>query len=193
MQWLRTPFQHFDGLPGWPWGAHFTEPMGEGMRLRMAYVDEGPVDAPATVLCLHGNPSWGYLYRHMLPVFLDAGLRVVVPDLIGFGRSDKPTEESWHSFVHHRDSLLNLVARLDLRRVLLVVQDWGGILGLTLPMAAPERYTRLLAMNTTLATGTLTEGFRALARLQQPPARPGRRPPAAPWQARAQRGRSGGV
>ena len=159
---LRTPDDRFAGLPGWPYAAHYSEPLagGEDHALRMAYIDEGPRDAAATVLCLHGNPSWGYLYRHMIPVFLGAGLRVVVPDLIGFGRSDKPVDEAWHRFGSHRQSLLNFIESLDLQNLMLVCQDWGGIFGLTLPMAMPERFTRLLAMNTTLATGELTDGFR---------------------------------
>ena len=162
MDVLRTPEARFAGLPGWPYAPHFLEPLPhQAPGLRMHYVDEGPRDARATVLCLHGNPSWGYLWRHMLPVFLGAGLRVVVPDLIGFGRSDKPVDAGWHRFDRHRDSLLALVAALDLRDVLLAVQDWGGIFGLTLPMAAPERYTRLLVMNTLLATGEVSDGFRA--------------------------------
>jgi pimeloyl-ACP methyl ester carboxylesterase len=124
------------------------------------FIDEGPSDAAATVLCLHGNPSWSYLYRHMIPVFLGAGLRVVAPDLVGFGRSDKPADDSAHSFGFHRDMLLAFTERMDLQRVMLVCQDWGGILGLTLPMAMPERFTRLLVMNTGLCTGALTDGFR---------------------------------
>lgn len=157
---LRTPDSRFTDLPGWPYPPQHAQPLGaDGPR--MAYVDEGPREAATTVLCLHGNPSWGYLYRHMLPVFLGAGLRVVVPDLIGFGRSDKPADEGWHTFDRHRQSLLNLVEQLDLHNVLLVCQDWGGIFGLTLPMAMPARFTRLLVMNTTLATGELTEGFKA--------------------------------
>ena len=155
---LRTPEACFAGLPGWPYPARYTEPVGDG--LRMAYIDEGPRDAAVTALCLHGNPSWGYLYRHMIPVLLGAGLRVVVPDLIGFGRSDKPVDEAWHRFGTHRQSLLSLIELLDLRQLMLVCQDWGGIFGLTLPMAAPDRFSRLLVMNTTLATGELTEGFR---------------------------------
>ncbi len=154
----RTPDDRFVGLPGWPYPARYAELPGEG--LRMAYIDEGPRDAAATVLCLHGNPSWGYLYRHMIPVFQGAGLRVVAPDLIGFGRSDKPVDEAWHRFGLHRQSLLTFIEALDLRNILLVCQDWGGIFGLTLPMAMPGRFTRLLVMNTTLATGELTEGFR---------------------------------
>ena len=154
----RTPDDRFVGLPGWPYPARYAELSGEG--LRMAYIDEGPRDAAATVLCLHGNPSWGYLYRHMIRVFQGAGLRVVAPDLIGFGRSDKPVDEAWHRFGLHRQSLLTFIEALDLRNILLVCQDWGGIFGLTLPMATPGRFTRLLVMNTTLATGELTEGFR---------------------------------
>jgi len=159
MSLLRTPDERFSQLPGWPYAARYALPLGEAGP-RMAYVDEGPRDAPATVLCLHGNPSWGYVWRHMLPVFLGAGLRVVAPDLIGFGRSDKPADEAWHGFDVHRRSLLSFIDGLDLCDVMLACQDWGGIFGLTLPMAMPDRFTRLLVMNTTLATGELTEGFR---------------------------------
>ena len=156
---LRTPDERFAGLPAWGYPPKYAQPLGaDGPR--MAYVDEGPPDAGVTALCLHGNPTWGYLYRHMLPVFTAAGLRVVVPDLIGFGRSDKPVDEAWHSFDRHRQSLLTLIETLDLKNLLLVCQDWGGIFGLTLPMVMPERFTRLLVMNTTLATGEVTEGFR---------------------------------
>ena len=156
---LRTPDARFAGLPGWAYTPRYQLPLGDGGP-RMAFVDEGPPDAEITALCLHGNPTWGYLYRHMLPVFVNAGLRVVVPDLIGFGRSDKPADAAWHRFDSHRQSLLALIETLDLTNILLVCQDWGGIFGLTLPMAMPERFTRLLVMNTTLATGTLTDGFR---------------------------------
>ena len=159
---LRTPDDRFAGLPGWPYAARYCEPLADsdGPGLRMAYIDEGPRNAAVTALCLHGNPTWGYLYRHMIPVLLGASLRVVVPDLIGFGRSDKPVDAAWHRFGTHRQSLLNFIESLDLRNVMLVCQDWGGIFGLTLPMAQPERFSRLLVMNTTLATGELTEGFR---------------------------------
>jgi len=185
MAFLRTPASRFVGLPGWGHAAQYLQPLGDAGP-RMAYVDTGPHDAAVTVLCLHGNPTWGYLYRHMLPVFTGAGLRVVVPDLIGFGQSDKPADEAWHQFEPHRQSLLNLVEVLDLRNILLVCQDWGGIFGLTLPIAAqsiaPEtpaasaprggasasgrrdggqRFTRLLVMNTTLATGETSPGFKA--------------------------------
>lgn len=157
---LRTPDSRFADLPGWPHPPQYAHPLGtDGPR--MAYVDAGPRSAAVTALCLHGNPAWGYLYRHMLPVFTAAGLRVVVPDLIGFGRSDKPDDEAWHTFDTHRQSLLTFIDQLDLRNVMLVCQDWGGIFGLTLPMAMPQRFTRLLVMNTTLATGTTSPGFKA--------------------------------
>jgi pimeloyl-ACP methyl ester carboxylesterase len=110
--------------------------------LTLAYLDEGPADADRVFLCLHGNPSWGFLYRKMVPVFLASGARVVAPDLIGFGRSDKPVLDTDHSFDFHRNALLRFVDALDLRRVTLVVQDWGGLFGLTLPMEMPERFER---------------------------------------------------
>lgn len=157
MNTLRTPDERFAGLPGWPFAAQYTEHAG----YRVHYIDEGPRDAAVTALCLHGNPSWSYLYRHMIPVFTAAGLRVVAPDLIGFGRSDKPADEAVHDFDLHRDMLLAFVEKkLDLKNVMLVCQDWGGLFGLTLPMAMPARFTRLLVMNTGLPTGQVTDGFR---------------------------------
>ncbi len=156
MEALRTPDERFAGLPGFD----FVPRYGQHGGLRVHHLDEGPRDAAVTVLCLHGNPSWTYLYRQMIPVFTAAGLRVVAPDLIGFGRSDKPVDEAAHSFDFHREMLLAFIEAHDLKNILLVCQDWGGIFGLTLPMALPERFTRLLVMNTTLATGSVTEGFR---------------------------------
>lgn len=158
---VRTPDARFANLPGYPWEPRYVSDLPSLDGLRLHYLDEGPAGAPLTWLCLHGNPSWSYLYRKMVPVFLDRGDRVVAPDLIGFGRSDKPKKESAHSFAWHRQVLLEWVERLDLRNVVLVVQDWGGLLGLTLPMAAPDRYRGLLVMNTLLATGEqpLSEGF----------------------------------
>lgn len=160
---LRTPDEAFADLPGYPWTPHHISDLPSQNGWRMAYLDEGPADAPITWLCLHGNPAWSYLYRHMIPVWTAAGHRVVAPDLIGFGRSDKPKKPSAHRFGFHRQVLLEFVERLALQRVVLVVQDWGGILGLTLPMAAPQRYQGLLVMNTVLATGTepLSPGFLA--------------------------------
>lgn len=160
---LRTPEERFLDLPGYPWAPHYLSDLPALAGLRLHYLDEGPRDAPLTWLCLHGNPSWSYLYRKMLPVFLAAGHRVVAPDLIGFGRSDKPKKESAHSFSWHRQVLLEFVEQLDLKNIVLVVQDWGGLLGLTLPLAAPQRYDGLLVMNTMLATGdqALSAGFLA--------------------------------
>ena len=160
---LRTPDAAFAALPGYPWPPRYINDLPSVAGLRMHYLDEGPQDAPLTWLCLHGNPAWSYLYRKMIPVFLAQGHRVVAPDLIGFGKSDKPKKDSFHQFETHRQSLLELVERLDLQRIVLVVQDWGGILGLTLPMASPERYKGLLVMNTALTTGEqpLSAGFLA--------------------------------
>jgi haloalkane dehalogenase len=160
MEVLRTPDERFKELPGFPFAPQYV---GALPGLRMHYVDEGPRAAAHTFLCLHGQPTWSYLYRRMIPAFAAAGARVVAPDLYGFGRSDKPRDEAWYTFTRHRDSLAAFIERLDLRSITLVCQDWGGILGLTLPMDMPERFARLLVMNTTLATGDapLGEGFLA--------------------------------
>ncbi len=160
---LRTPDAQFANLPNYPWAPRYLSDLPALGGLRMHYLDEGPTAPALTYLCLHGNPSWSYLYRKMIPIFLKAGHRVVAPDLIGFGKSDKFKKESAHSFSFHRQTLLDLVQRLDLQRIVLVVQDWGGLLGLTLPMAMPDRFRGLLVMNTTLATGDgpLPPGFLA--------------------------------
>jgi tRNA(adenine34) deaminase len=160
---LRPADARFAGLPGYPWPPRYVSDLPSLDGLRMHYLDEGPADAPLTWLCLHGNPSWSYLYRKMIAVFLAAGHRVIAPDLIGFGKSDKPKKESAHGFSWHRQVLLEFVERLDLRDMILVVQDWGGLLGLTLPMEAPARYRGMLVMNTTLGTGDapLSPGFLA--------------------------------
>jgi tRNA(adenine34) deaminase len=159
---LRTPDERFENLPGYPWQPQWNSTLPSLGGLRMHYLDEGPQGA-MTYLCLHGNPAWSYLYRHMIPVFLESGARVVAPDMPGFGKSDKPKKDSAHSFTWHREVLLEFVEAMDLHNVVLVVQDWGGLLGLTLPMAAPSRYRGLLVMNTTLATGEvpLSAGFMA--------------------------------
>jgi len=126
----------------------------------MSYLDEGPKPAPV-FLCLHGQPTWSYLYRRMIPHFLAAGGRTVAPDFFGFGRSDKPAEDGVYTFDFHRNSLLAFVRTLDLTGITLVVQDWGGLLGLTLPLEEPQRYSRLIIMNTALPTGEapLPRGF----------------------------------
>ncbi|HEY6822169.1 MAG TPA: haloalkane dehalogenase [Burkholderiales bacterium] len=152
---MRTPDERFASLTGFAFRPRYTQWRG----FRAHHIDEGR--GAETVLCLHGEPTWSYLYRRMIPVFAAAGARVVAPDFIGFGRSDKPEDEALYSFDFHRAFLLDFIERLDLRNITLVVQDWGGLLGLTLPMEAPERYSRLLAMNTTLACGDapLPAGF----------------------------------
>ena len=160
MDVLRTTDERFGALAGYPFAPRYLDGLPGLDGLRVHYLDEGAPAADVTALCLHGNPSWSYLYRHMIPVFTRAGVRVVAPDLIGFGRSDKPVDPLWHSFERHRDMLLRAIERLDLRNILLVCQDWGGLLGLTLPQAMPDRFTRVLVMNTALATGQVTEGFR---------------------------------
>ena len=161
---LRTLDSQFVNLPGYPWAPHYVSDLPSLQGLRMHYLDEGRADAASeqtTYLCLHGNPAWSYLYRKMIPILSSAGHRVVAPDLIGFGKSDKPKKDDAHSFTWHRQTLLELVEQLDLKNVVLVVQDWGGLLGLTLPLSKPERYKGLLVMNTVLATGEqpLSPGF----------------------------------
>ena len=154
MDVLRTPDEHFADLPGYPYEpSHATTSDG----LRMAYVDEG---SGPTVLLLHGEPSWGYLYRAVVPVLLDAGFRCVVPDLIGFGRSDKPAAVEDYTYARHvewlRSVLLGPAASggLDLTDVTLVCQDWGGLLGLRLVAEHPSRFARVCAANTGLPDGT---------------------------------------
>jgi haloalkane dehalogenase len=157
---LRTPEDRFDGLPGFGFAPRYVENLPGYDGLRMHYVDEGRREA-RVFLCLHGQPTWSYLYRHMLPVFVAAGHRVIAPDLFGFGRSDKPVDEAVYTFTWHRSSLLRLIEKLALNDIVLVVQDWGGLLGLTLPMELTSRVTGLLVMNTTLGTGDvpLNQGF----------------------------------
>ena len=148
---LRTPDQRFEDLPGWSFEPSYLTLPGSG--LRMHYVDEGHSAAAETFLCLHGQPTWGYLYRKMIPIYAAAGKRVVVPDFLGFGRSDKPIADEVFTFDFHRASLLELIAALELDNLTLVVQDWGGLIGLTVPMEIPERVSRLVLMNTALGTG----------------------------------------
>ena len=159
MNALRTPDERFATLPGYPFAPHYLQGAG---GLRMHFLDEGPREA-SVALCLHGQPTWSYLYRKMIPAFLAAGVRVLAPDFFGFGRSDKPEEEAAYTFFFHRNSIVALIEALDLSRVTLVCQDWGGLIGLTIPMEMPGRFERLLVMNTALGTGDvpLGEGFLA--------------------------------
>jgi haloalkane dehalogenase len=141
----RTPDAQFADLPDWSYAPHYLEHDG----LRMHYVDEGAGDP---VLLLHGEPTWGYLYRKAIPP-LAAVARVVVPDYLGFGRSDKPTEPGWYSYDAHAASLVRLAEELDLRDATVVVQDWGGPLGLRLATELPERFARLAILNTGIDAG----------------------------------------
>jgi haloalkane dehalogenase/tRNA(adenine34) deaminase len=153
---LRTPDDRLQTLPGWTYAPSYHY-RADGLRLH--YADTGP-RGNRTWLCLHGQPTWSYLYRRMMPVFA-ARDRVVAPDFLGFGRSDKPADDGAYSFDLHRQSLIELIEALDLRHIALVVQDWGGLIGLTLPMAMPGRFDALLVMNTMLGTGDapLGQGF----------------------------------
>ncbi len=160
MDVLRTDDSRFVGLPGFDFAPHYLDDLAGYDGLRIHYLDEGPAEATETFLCLHGQPTWSYLYRKMIPVFAGAGRRVIAPDLLGFGRSDKPVDERVYTFAFHRGMLMALIERLGLQRVTLVCQDWGGILGLTIPPAMPERFVRLLVMNTTIPLGQpVSEGF----------------------------------
>ncbi|MBX2800111.1 MAG: alpha/beta fold hydrolase [Myxococcales bacterium] len=160
MRAVRTPEDRFASLPGFPWSAATLDDLPGYEGLRVARVDEGA--GAHTFLCLHGQPTWSYLYRKMIPVFLEAGGRVVAPDFLGFGRSDKPVDDAVYTPQFHRDMLLRLVERLDLTNITLVCQDWGGLLGLTLPLDMPERFSRLIIMNTAFPVGVAPgEGFLA--------------------------------
>jgi haloalkane dehalogenase len=161
MQVLRTPDSRFENLPGWPFAPHYADitDAATGQDLRMAYVDEGPRDG-RPVLLLHGEPSWSYLYRHMIPALVAAGHRVLAPDLIGFGRSDKPADRADYTYERHVAWLSQWFTSLGLQDVVLFCQDWGGLLGLRLVAAFPERFAGVVVANTGLPIGTgFSEGF----------------------------------
>ena len=153
MRVLRTPDERFNNLPAYPFLPNYLElDDNEGGSLRMHYLDEGSPTAQ-TVLLLHGEPSWSYLYRKMVPPLVAAGLRVIAPDLIGFGRSDKPAKRDDYSYARHLGWLTGLLDALGLQDITLFAQDWGGLLGLRLVAAQPERFARVVAANTALPTG----------------------------------------
>ena len=164
MDALRTPDDRFADLPGYAFEPHYADiPDGEGGTLRVHHLDEGDADAPV-VLLLHGEPSWSYLYRHMVPVIVGAGLRVIAPDLVGFGRSDKPSVRTDYTYARHVQWLSSHVFDvLDLRDITLVCQDWGGLLGLRLVAAQPDRFAAVVAANTFLPTGDGKAGDAFLA------------------------------
>ncbi len=153
MNYLRTPEQRFVGLTGYEFAPRYLEVDDtEGGTLRVHYLDEGPAAADP-VLLLHGEPSWSYLYRKMIPILVAAGHRVLAPDLVGFGRSDKPTRRSDYTYQRHVDWMQSLFDQLALDKVTLVCQDWGGLIGLRLVADNPERFARVVAANTGLPTG----------------------------------------
>ena len=149
---FRTPDERFDGLQGYGFDPHWHSVDG----LRLHYVDEGRGDA---VVCFHGEPTWAYLYRRMLPPLVAAGRRVICPDYPGFGRSDKPTERRWYSYDRHVEHMTALLGSLDLREATVVVQDWGGPIGLRWAVENAERVARLVILNTGLFTGRVSKGF----------------------------------
>ena len=153
MHVLRTPDARFNNLPDYPFAPHYTDvPALDGGRLRLHYLDEGPPHA-APVLALHGEPTWSYLYRHMIPIWVQAGHRVIAPDLIGFGRSDKPADRADYTYQRHVDWMSAFVQGLNLTGITLVCQDWGGLIGLRLVADMPDRFARVVAANTALPTG----------------------------------------
>lgn len=153
MKFLRTPDDRFENLPYFNYDPHYVQVDDtEGGTLRQHYLDEGPKDANP-ILVMHGEPTWSYLYRHMIPEFTGAGHRVLAPDLIGFGRSDKPTLRTDYTYQRHVDWTLDWLDQMDLNGITLVCQDWGGLIGLRLVAARPDRFARIVVANTALPTG----------------------------------------
>ena len=153
---FRTPDERFEGLPGYDFAPHYAEIDG----LRLHYVDEGPREG-TPIVCFHGEPTWAYLYRKMLPPLVAAGHRVICPDYAGFGRSDKPTDRGWYSYDGHVELMTALLDRLELRGATVVVQDWGGPIGLRWAVEQEERVERLVVLNTGIFTGRVSKGFLA--------------------------------
>ncbi|MFX1378612.1 MAG: haloalkane dehalogenase [Promethearchaeota archaeon] len=156
MKLLRTPDELFENLPDYPFKPNYLNVEG----IRIHYIDEGLKDAEA-ILLMHGEPSWSYLYRHMIPILLEAGFRTIAPDLVGFGRSDKPTEKSDHTFRKHVEWISSFVNMLDLKNITLFCQDWGSLIGLRVAIENQERFSRIVLSNGGLPTGVRkpTEAF----------------------------------
>ena len=165
METLRTPDAAFADLPDWPFEPHYVD-LPDGLRI--AYVDEGPADGPV-VLLMHGEPSWSYLYRFMIPTLVEGGCRVLAPDLVGFGRSDKPTERSAHTYEHHVEWMLEWIREVNPTGVTFFGQDWGGLIGLRLVTAEPDRFAAVVVANTGLPTGEIkpTDAFMAWQKFSQ--------------------------
>lgn len=168
MDVLRTPDARFEGLLDWPYAPHYFDVRdADGTVLRLHYVDEGPRDAPP-VLLMHGEPSWAYLYRHVIAGLAARGRRVIAPDLIGFGRSDKPAKRTDYTYERHVAWMSQWLTTLDLSGLTLFCQDWGGLIGLRLVAAYPERFAGLVIANTGLPVGTgMTDGFKAWLEMSQ--------------------------
>jgi haloalkane dehalogenase len=148
MEFVRTDDARFENLPGYPFAPHYADISDlEGGKLRMHYVDEGEGEV---ILCLHGQPSWSYLYRKMIPILVDAGYRVIAPDMIGFGKSDKPTLRENYTYANHVAWIKSLIEQLDLKDLTLVCQDWGGLIGLRVAAENPDRFARIVTANTGL-------------------------------------------
>ena|SRR5579859_6761446 len=158
MELLRTPDERFVNLPGYTFAPHYIEVDG----VRIHYIDEGPASAPP-VLLMHGEPSWSYLYRKMIPIITAAGHRAIAPDLVGFGRSDKPAHRQDYTYQRHVDWMRGLLEQLDLQDITLVCQDWGGLIGLRLAAEHEQRFARIVAANTGLPTGDHSMGAAFLA------------------------------
>ena len=155
---FRTPDERFENLQDYPFTPHYLEVDSKVGKLRMHYVDVGPRDADP-ILLLHGEPSWSHLYRKMIPPLAAAGHRVIAPDLIGFGRSDKPAKRSDHSYPFHVDSMMHFVTELDLKNVTLFCQDWGSLIGFRVVTGAPDRFARVVAGNAALPSGLGDDGL----------------------------------
>ncbi len=169
MKCLRTPDDRFANLPDFDFPANYVQlDDTEGGQLRMHYLDEGSGDA-APVLVMHGEPTWCYLYRHVIPIFAAAGHRVVAPDLVGFGRSDKPTKRADYTYQRHVDWMTDWLQQVDLQGITLVCQDWGGLIGLRLVARMPERFARIVVANTALPTGDkpMSAAFRSWQEFSQ--------------------------
>jgi haloalkane dehalogenase len=154
MHVFRTPDERFENLPGYDYGPNYVEVDG----LRLHHIDEG---SGPTVLCFHGEPDWSYLYRHMLDALVASGHRVVCPDLVGFGRSDKPTDQDWYTYERHVEFVTRHLEQVDLQEVTVVVQDWGGPIGLRWAVEHADKVARLVVLNTGLSTGRVSKGFLA--------------------------------
>ncbi|HEX5379082.1 MAG TPA: haloalkane dehalogenase [Phenylobacterium sp.] len=168
MRVLRTPDEAFANLADWPFAPNYRQiDDADGTALRLHYVDEGPRDGPP-VLLMHGEPSWSYLYRRIIPGLVEKGYRAIAPDLIGFGRSDKPAERTDYTYERHVAWMSAWLLQMDLKNITLFCQDWGGLIGLRLVAAFPERFSGVIVANTGLPVGTgWTEGFKAWLEFSQ--------------------------